>query len=227
MPILFADDASVLYSHTDPLQFKNKLYEVYWLLDDWFKRKLLSLNTGKTYCITFTANNKVERDIGKLGALIKSTNHIKFLGLTIECSLSWESHIDEIIQKLSLACYMIRNIKPLMSLNTLKNIYHSYFHSVMTYGLIYWGNSSYAEKVFKMQKRVIRLIKGCGYRESCRDHFKEMNILPLKSQYIYSLMTFVTKNHDKFVINKNYYEVNARQNVNLHMYQVNLAKYDK
>jgi hypothetical protein len=117
-----------LYSHANPLQFKNKL---------------LSLNTGKTYCINFTANNKVERDIGKLGALIKSTNHIKFLGLTIECSLSWERHIDEIIQKLSLACYMIRNIKPLMSLNT----YHSYFHSVMTYGLIYWGNSSYAEKV--------------------------------------------------------------------------------
>jgi hypothetical protein len=34
-------------------------------------------------------------------------------------------------------------------------------------------------------------------------------------------------NHDKFVVNKNYYEVNTRQNVNLHMYQVNLAKYDK
>jgi hypothetical protein len=114
MFILFAD-ASVLYSHTNPLQFKNKLYEVYWLLDDWFKKNLLSLNTGKTYCINFTANKKVERDIGKLGAIIKSTNHIKFLGLTIECSLSWERHIDEIIQKLSSACYMIRNIKPLMS----------------------------------------------------------------------------------------------------------------
>jgi hypothetical protein len=112
--ILFADDASVLYSHTDPLQFKNKLYEIYWLLDDWFKNNLLLLNTGKTYCINFTANNKVERDIGKLGAPIKSTNHIKFVGLTIECSLSWERHNDEIIQKLSLACYMIRNIKPLV-----------------------------------------------------------------------------------------------------------------
>jgi hypothetical protein len=38
---------------------------------------------------------------------------------------------------------------------------------------------------------------------------------------------FTTKKHDKFVINKNYYEVNTKQNVNLHMYQVNLAKYDK
>jgi hypothetical protein len=54
-----------------------------------------------------------------------------------------------------------------------------------------------------------------------------MNILLLKSQYIYSLMMFVTKNQDKFVINKNYYEVNTRQNVNLHMYQANLATYVK
>jgi hypothetical protein len=41
------------------------------------------------------------------------------------------------------------------------------------------GNSSHAERVFKLQKRVIRLIKGCGYRDSCREHFRDMNILPL------------------------------------------------
>jgi hypothetical protein len=62
----------------------------------------------------------------------------------------------------------------------LKIIYHSYTHSVMTYGLIYWENLSHAEMVFKMQKRVIRLMMGHGYRESCRDLFKEINILPLR-----------------------------------------------
>jgi hypothetical protein len=78
-----------------------------------------------------------------------------FLGLTIESSLTWERYIEDVIKKLSPACHMIRNIKPLMSINTLKIIYHSYFHSAMTYGLIHWGNSSHAEMVFKMQKRVI------------------------------------------------------------------------
>jgi hypothetical protein len=39
----------------------------------------------------------------------------------------------------------------------------------------------------------VRLMMGRGYRESCRDLFKEINILPLKSQYIYSLMMFVTE----------------------------------
>jgi hypothetical protein len=91
---------------------------------------------------------------------------------------------------------MIRNIQPVESKNTLQSIYHSYFYSVTTYGLMFSGNFSHAERVFKLQKRVIRLIKGCGYRDSSREHFRDMNILPLRSQYIYSLMTFVVKNGD-------------------------------
>jgi hypothetical protein len=57
----------------------------------------------------------------------------------------------------------------------------------MTYGLMFWGNSSLAERIFKIQKRAIRIIKGIIYRESCREHFRNMNILPLRSQYIYSV----------------------------------------
>jgi hypothetical protein len=118
---------------------------------------------------------------------------------------------------------MIRSIKPFMSRNTLKIIYYSYFHSVMTYGLIYWGNSSLADRGFKRQKRAIKLMMGYGYRESCRDLFKELNILPLRSQYIYSLMMFVIKNREKFVTNKDCHEFETRQDMNLHMHQVNLA----
>jgi hypothetical protein len=55
----------------------------------------------------------------------------------------------------------------------------------MTYGLIHWGNSSYAEMVFKMQKRVVRLMMGRDYRESCRDLFKEIILI-----YIYIRLTW-------------------------------------
>jgi hypothetical protein len=95
----------------------------------------------------------------------------------------------------------------------------------MTYGLIFWGNLPHAERVFKLQKRAIRLIKGCGFRDSCREHFRDMNVLPLRSQYIYSLMMFIVKNREIFNINKDCYEIETRQHMNIHMYQVNLAKY--
>jgi hypothetical protein len=57
LPVLFADDASVLISHTNPLQFKNTVNEVYGIFDDWLKKNLL--NTMKTHCINFTAENNV------------------------------------------------------------------------------------------------------------------------------------------------------------------------
>jgi hypothetical protein len=43
---------------------------------------------------------------------------------------------------------MIRNVKPMVSVKTLKSVYYSYFHSVMTYGVMFWGNSTHAERVF-------------------------------------------------------------------------------
>jgi hypothetical protein len=90
---------------------------------------------------------------------------------------------------------------------------------------MFWGNSSHAKRVFKLQKRVIRLIKCCGYRDSCREHFRDMNILPLSSQYIYSLMMFVIKSREIFDTNRDCYEIDTRQNMNIHVYQVKLAKY--
>jgi len=64
---------------------------------------------------------------------------------------------------------------------------------------MFWGNSSHSSIIFKMQKRVIRIIMGYGYRESCRELFKQLKILTLSSQYIFSLLLFVVNNRDYFV----------------------------
>jgi hypothetical protein len=66
----------------------------------------MSLNTIKTYYINFTAKYKVERYIGDLGAIITSANYTRFLDLTIEYSITWERHIDEVKKKLCTACYV-------------------------------------------------------------------------------------------------------------------------
>jgi len=59
---------------------------------------------------------------------------------------------------------------------------YSYFHSLMNYGIIFWGNSSYGNKVFKLQNRVVRIIIGPISRDSCRDLITNINILTLTSQ---------------------------------------------
>jgi hypothetical protein len=83
---------------------------------------------------------------------ITSSTNTKFLGSTIEETLSWKSHINEIMLRLSSACYVIRVITPLMTEDTLKIIYHSCVHSIITYGIIFGGNSPHSTHVFKDSK---------------------------------------------------------------------------
>ena len=61
-------------------------------------------------------------------------------------------HIDQMMIKLSIACYAIRYVKHFLSQDTLRTIYLSYFHSIQSYGIIFWGNSAYSSNIFKIQK---------------------------------------------------------------------------
>lgn len=73
-------------------------------------------------------------------------------------------------------------------------IYFSNARSVMTYGIIFKGNSCYSSNIFKIQKRIIRAITNSGSGVSCRGLFKKLGILPLQAQYIFSLLLVVIKN---------------------------------
>jgi len=43
---------------------------------------------------------------------------------------------------------------------TLITIYYALFLLVVIYGIIFWGNSTHSLKIFKIQKRAIRIIMG-------------------------------------------------------------------
>jgi hypothetical protein len=112
----------------------------------------------------------------------------KFLRLTVDNTLSWRTHIDTIIPELSTACFAMRVVKPFLSQDLLKMVFYSYFYSIMTYALIFWGNSHYSNTVFRLQNRIIRIIVGIRGRDSCREHVKKLKLLPLQSQYILPLL---------------------------------------
>ena len=78
-----------------------------------------------------------------------------------------------------------------------------------------------------MQKRVIGIILGCGCRLSRRKLFKELKILPLSSQHIFSSVQFVVNNRDYFISNSVYYNNNTGRRNDLHWPQVTLAMYQK
>ena len=110
-------------------------------------------------------------------------------------------HIGELTPRLNETCYAIISIKLLMSLDVLRSTYFSYVLSIISYGIIFWVNSSHSEQIFRNQKKIIRIIMNSSKNASCWQLFKELNILPIQSQYIFSIFLFVTKNKDQFLSN--------------------------
>ena len=131
--------------------------------------------------------------------------------------MTWKHHIGELTSKLNKACYAIRLIKLFMSLDVLRSTYFSYAHTIISYGIVFWGNSSYSEDIFKIQKRIIRIIMNSSRNASCQQLFKDLNILPRKSQYIHSILIFVIKNTDQFLSTSLIHMINTRHSSDLYV----------
>jgi len=57
----------------------------------------------------------VNLKIGFDNNFITNSSYTKFLGVTLNNTLSWNNHIDLLMKKLNMACYIIRNVKINMS----------------------------------------------------------------------------------------------------------------
>ena len=166
----------------------------------------------------FTRSNRLKSYLPTthLNKLIQSVSNTKFLGIYINDTINWKNHIDHILPKLSIACHAMRIIKPYMSLETLRMVYHSTYHSVISYGLFFWGISPHSKRIFLMQKRIVRIMMGCRKLASCRTLFKNLKLLPLMSQYIFSSMMFIIKHKHHFTVNSAIYNINTTQQLHFH-----------
>jgi hypothetical protein len=124
-------------------------------------------------------------------SIITNINSTKFLGLIIDSTLSWKDHIAELTRKLDKACYAIRTQTFLRSPEVMRMVYFSYFHSIISYRIIFWCNSHHSINIFKIKKRIIWITTNSNRCHTCRPLLKQLQILPLPSQYIFSYLFYL------------------------------------
>jgi hypothetical protein len=99
-------------------------------------------------------------------------------------------------------------------------------YSSLSYSIICWGSSSNDSKLFILEKRINRMITNTGVRESCREAFKNMEIITY-SQYIFSLSLFAVKNLHLFTSNNKIHTYTIRNYLNFHLPTVSLTRFYK
>jgi hypothetical protein len=112
---------------------------------------------------------------------------------------------------------MINSLKNVMSPYILRTMYFACFHVQLRYGLTLWGGDTESIRIFRLQKKVIRLIGKAGRYASCRKLFKELHILPLPCLYISDVACNVKSNMNKMKCNEEVHDHCTRQKRNLHI----------
>ena len=96
------------------------------------------------YYLEFRTENCIEStlDINCFNKSIANVTHTKFLGLATDDTLPWDNHINQLISRENSACHAhaIRAVKAMLSRKALRMPYFSYVHSVISSGIIFWGN---------------------------------------------------------------------------------------
>ena len=199
--ILFADDTNIFT--TDHLLLRSEIQKI----DTWCLANRLVLNYSKTFQMIFRApNKKIDNsdfavNIGDKILEVKSD--IKFLGITIDNSISFKTHILALCKKLNLCLLLMRNIRQYLDVKTMVDMYYTFFYPHIIYGIEFWGhgNKTYLKRILKLQKAALRIILKIKPGEHVTSHFKTLKIMRITMLFDYRLLVLLLKTFSTEQIN--------------------------
>ena len=117
-------------------------------------------------------------------------------------------------------------IKNLLTEKTLKMLYYSFIYPYLYYGIIFWGGTAkiHFNRVFKLQKRAVRVVTGRGYLDHTAPLFISHFLLKLPDIYSLEIGKFMYNDQQ----NRNIFNLTPRSNVHNHntrnMNQLNIPE---
>ena len=198
---LFADDSAIWKSGRNikfiTIQLQNQLNNI----AKWCNKWGLKINASKTQDLIITHKNPKAKDIPLLYLQkqeLKVVDTAKFLGLTFDKRLNWNSHIDNIIKKTAPALNLLRSVASHTwgaSKTVLLTLYKSLVKSRMSYGseLFYSATKSNLEKLDSIQYRALKIICKAAHSTSLLALQNECGDPPLHLQRLRTLARHITR----------------------------------
>ena len=134
---------------------------------------------------------------------ISRSDSVKFLGVLLDETLSWRSHLVELSRKLARSVGIFYKLRHFVPLETLKSVYYALFYPFLSYGITVWGatHGQYLSLVLVSQKRVVRAMTFSDPFAHSLPLFSDLQILKLDDIYHLYLTSFVYECHNKLAPN--------------------------
>ena len=144
--------------------------------------------------------------------------------------MSWTEHIYYIKNKISKGIGILCKARKVLKPSTLHAMYYSFIYPYLNYCIELWGSCSSKlfnfVYIFKLQKRVIRIVSASNYRAHTEPPFTKLEVLSLLKLYHLHIVLFMFKfsdcllpeiYKDMFVINRNIHQHSTRLQNKLHV----------
>jgi hypothetical protein len=215
---MFADDTLALKSDNDLNCLITELNRDINKMAIWFKANKLVLNKSKTKFIIFHSKGKklpavipdvvidenengLPHDQNNITVLERLHNKheradsrsYKLLGIYFDEHLTFDFHINHLSSKLTKSLYCIRLAKNNLSYKGLRSLYFALIHSHLSYCPIILSCTSITnrKKLFKVQKKAIRIITNSRYNAHTNQLFLDHKILPVEQLFKQGKMLFM------------------------------------
>ena len=133
------------------------------ILSNWCCKNQLTININKTKVMLFGTRNMLKRgtwhDIYIDGTKLQYVNHFNYLGIKVDCALTFELHASECIKMVSHKLYLLARIRKFITTEQAITIYRSKTVPYFDYGDIFLMNitSKTIQKLQKIQNRALRI----------------------------------------------------------------------
>ena len=109
---------------------------------------------------------------------------------------------------------IIYRTRDFLTLGALKTIYYSLVYPHLLYGIIFWSGASKFNfnKIFKVQKKIVRLITGSPFRAHTNPLFSRLAMLKLEDMKKIEMCKFIYNNLDE----ENFFNFSTRSSVHSH-----------
>jgi len=237
---LFADDTTQSASHTNLEELTLFVNQEFHKTVNFFCAHRLSLHPEKTkfmivsgsavhtvpnIVINYNPLSGVQdpSKIIKMNYINNSpTPYAKFLGVLIDPKLSFKTHINHVIKKVSTALYFLRGAKKVLNQRALKFIYYALFHSHLIYASQLWSccNESLLKPIVTKQKMAVRILSNAKYNSHTEPLFKKLNILPFAQLCLFFKLQFMqqfTQNFLPVALNNMWVTNNVRRQNQAHV----------
>ena len=199
--LLYADDSALLVSDKNPQCVADKLSKELESCRQWLVDNKLSLHLGKTECVLFGSKKQLKKvnnfEVACDGNQIKPANSAKYLGITLDESLSGETIACDILKKAGARLGFLYRHAHLLSEKTRKTLSTALILCHYDYACSSWYShlsQYYKKRLQTMHNKVVRFILKMGPRTHIgQRELDRVGLLSVKDRVIQMKLNHVFK----------------------------------